>query len=322
MNSPEEHIRWLEHIRNCGHPMLVFSPFGSGWGRSPMNPNAWKTPEGSPIWTPRTVPRESRAAQDRQNKALLENQDHHDTRAVHWVNDDAGYEEWVSAHPDGFIGNVHNPPSGKYFMIHRASHKLPDRSNPDTENPRTGNIYSKVTALEFSELIAWARRNLPDLEGINGSNYCKTCGPLDEAPVESAPTTNFRDYVLRADQMLSRGRIKRPEGVLKPKVSTGTTSLYYRDPKVRAWILQRAADHCERCGIPSPFLTENEGPYLESHHIVMLSEGGPDTPENTAALCPNCHRNLHYGIERDRLRDQLLKSIASKEAAFKKIPKR
>jgi len=29
---------------------------------------------------------------------------------------------------------------------------------------------------------------------------------------------------------------------------------------------------------------------------VPLSEGGEDTLENAIALCPNCHRKMHYGI--------------------------
>jgi 5-methylcytosine-specific restriction protein A len=28
---------------------------------------------------------------------------------------------------------------------------------------------------------------------------------------------------------------------------------------------------------------------------VMLAEGGEDTVENALALCPNCHRRLHFG---------------------------
>jgi 5-methylcytosine-specific restriction endonuclease McrA len=68
ITSPEEHMRWLEKIRNCGYPELVFSPFGSSWGRSPMNPNAWRTPKGNSIWTPETVPRENRASQRDQGK--------------------------------------------------------------------------------------------------------------------------------------------------------------------------------------------------------------------------------------------------------------
>jgi len=29
------------------------------------------------------------------------------------------------------------------------------------------------------------------------------------------------------------------------------------------------------------------------HHIIPLADGGPDTLENVAALCPNCHRKMH-----------------------------
>ena len=38
---------------------------------------------------------------------------------------------------------------------------------------------------------------------------------------------------------------------------------------------------------------KNGEPYLETHHIVWLSEGGEDSIENTVALCPNCHRKMH-----------------------------
>ena len=35
-------------------------------------------------------------------------------------------------------------------------------------------------------------------------------------------------------------------------------------------------------------------PYLESHHIIWLKDGGADSLENTVALCPNCHRKMHH----------------------------
>ena len=31
----------------------------------------------------------------------------------------------------------------------------------------------------------------------------------------------------------------------------------------------------------------------ERDHLVPLGEGGTDTVENVAALCPNCHRRMH-----------------------------
>ena len=90
--------------------------------------------------------------------------------------------------------------------------------------------------------------------------------------------------------------------------------MFDRDPKVRAWILQRAAGYCELCQAPAPFVTSDEEPYLESHHVITLSDGGSDTADNTAALCPNCHRNVHYGIDRAELRDRLAQRIGGVEA--------
>jgi 5-methylcytosine-specific restriction protein A len=48
-----------------------------------------------------------------------------------------------------------------------------------------------------------------------------------------------------------------------------------------------------------------------------LASGGPDTPENTAALCPNCHRSLHYGSDRDALTADLIARILTAEAAHR-----
>lgn len=44
-------------------------------------------------------------------------------------------------------------------------------------------------------------------------------------------------------------------------------------------------DGCSRCKRPYPL--------LEKHHIIPLSEGGLDLPENIAYICPNCHRLAH-----------------------------
>ncbi|TDA69847.1 HNH endonuclease signature motif containing protein, partial [Halomonas marinisediminis] len=46
-------------------------------------------------------------------------------------------------------------------------------------------------------------------------------------------------------------------------------------------------------------------PFLEVHHLIRLKDGGPDTVENCAALCPNCHRKLHYSSEKTSLTEYL-----------------
>ncbi|MGL6002403.1 MAG: HNH endonuclease, partial [Plesiomonas sp.] len=53
---------------------------------------------------------------------------------------------------------------------------------------------------------------------------------------------------------------------------------------------------CQKCKNEAPFNRKSDGtPYLEVHHKIFLSDGGEDTVENSIALCPNCHRELHFG---------------------------
>ena len=73
-------------------------------------------------------------------------------------------------------------------------------------------------------------------------------------------------------------------------------SVFERNPDVVAEVLLRANGTCEKCHRPAPFARRSDGtPYLEVHHWTPLSEGGEDTVENAGALCPNCHREAHFG---------------------------
>ena len=46
-------------------------------------------------------------------------------------------------------------------------------------------------------------------------------------------------------------------------------------------------------------LLKDNSPFLEAHHIKQLAKGGLDTISNAVAVCPNCHRELHYGIKKN-----------------------
>ncbi|MFC4201580.1 HNH endonuclease [Candidimonas humi] len=70
---------------------------------------------------------------------------------------------------------------------------------------------------------------------------------------------------------------------------------FKRNPDVIAEALLAAKGVCQGCGQVAPFLRPDGRPYLEVHHRKALAEGGADTPENAVALCPNCHRERHYG---------------------------
>lgn len=71
----------------------------------------------------------------------------------------------------------------------------------------------------------------------------------------------------------------------------------------------RAGASCEGCGGPAPFVDQDGSPFLEVHHLTRLADDGPDTPENVAALCPNCHRRAHHGVDRVEFNDQIRASV-------------
>ncbi|ALV08614.1 HNH endonuclease [Roseateles depolymerans] len=86
---------------------------------------------------------------------------------------------------------------------------------------------------------------------------------------------------------------------LKPREGLGgmhaLRAVYERSRAVRDYVLLRAAGVCESCDRPAPFVRADGSPYLEPHHITRLSDGGLDHPSCVAALCPACHREIHYG---------------------------
>ena len=92
------------------------------------------------------------------------------------------------------------------------------------------------------------------------------------------------------------------EGIGKRRVES---EVFERRPEVRRLVLKRAAGRCEYCGIEG-FRTAAGHTYLETHHVLPLSEGGPDKVSNVVAICPNHHREAHYGQHRETVRAKLL----------------
>ncbi len=73
----------------------------------------------------------------------------------------------------------------------------------------------------------------------------------------------------------------------------GHNTVYDRDPEHKRTAMKRSSGKCELCKNAAPFKKKDNTPYLESHHIVYLSQGGKDILSNVAVLCPNCHRKMH-----------------------------
>jgi 5-methylcytosine-specific restriction protein A len=95
--------------------------------------------------------------------------------------------------------------------------------------------------------------------------------------------------------------------------SQGKRNIYQRSQDVRCYVLARAKGKCEGCSTPAPFVRPDGTPYLEPHHLLRLSDGGPDHPAHVIALCPNCHRRVHAGADASMFNAKLTESMITIE---------
>ncbi len=87
--------------------------------------------------------------------------------------------------------------------------------------------------------------------------------------------------------------LAKKSGNKKPKKQNATTTVIERNQAVVEYTKRRARGICDLCDMNAPFNDKDGKQYLECHHVIMLSKGGPDAYYNTVALCPNCHRKMH-----------------------------
>lgn len=137
-----------------------------------------------------------------------------------------------------------------------------------------------------------------------GSNATPTGGDFEDLPIyNSQNRISLRNRTLNELRQLAT-----QVNPNKTTIVQAQREAYVRSEAIKIYVLRRADGVCECCGKSAPFETNN-GPYLECHHILRLSDGGPDIPENVVGICPNCHREAHYGTQKDEVNIQL-KAVA------------
>lgn len=90
-------------------------------------------------------------------------------------------------------------------------------------------------------------------------------------------------------------------------------NVYCRSKRIANYVLRRAGGKCESCEKPAPFVKKNGSPYLEPHHVNRVSDGGLDHPRYIGAICPDCHREIHHGLNGEVKNDALKRYVASIE---------
>lgn len=98
-----------------------------------------------------------------------------------------------------------------------------------------------------------------------------------------------------------------------PELREVTRRVFPRDPAVRAAVLTRSGENCESCG-EAGFLMQDGRRFLETHHIIPLSEGGPDIESNMIAICPNEHREAHHGVSAAQLQQKFTAIVFAKRS--------
>ncbi|MHC4278085.1 MAG: MrcB family domain-containing protein [Planctomycetota bacterium] len=175
-----------------------------------------------------------------------------------------------------------------------------------------GKYYPKESVPPTDELV-------DDLRNLLGA-YRELKGYLSGRPITEKQTTGKalpnKGYVdnkerehEEAAERLSTEELKKLAMGAETKPPLDVKTVHYpRDANVVAYVKRMADGKCKLCSRKAPFISKKGTPFLECHHIIERAEGGPDTIDNTVALCPNCHRKVHnLKLEEDKVKLRNLK---------------
>jgi 5-methylcytosine-specific restriction protein A len=109
-----------------------------------------------------------------------------------------------------------------------------------------------------------------------------------------------------------------PEGAQEPDRLRVEGFAYKRNRMVRDYVVKRANGHCEYCGTPG-FPMGNGSRYIEAHHIIGLGNNGPDTVSNVIGLCPEHHREAHFGKRAVELNEAFKLKVETMEQGMASI---
>jgi 5-methylcytosine-specific restriction protein A len=205
-------------------------------------------------------------------------------------------EEWsdeeLEASVEAYVGMLEKERLGESFFKNTYYQELADRfgrndSSPEFRMQNISYVYvlmgrRTVTGLLPAKHVGAdvARRIEKAIQKIEG---------ISLEPISGLITT--RNRTRKRTEILS----KPPSVRQSTATSTASVTRFNRNQEVVEWILAGSDGICESCDKPAPFQRFDGTPYLEVHHLRRLADRGSDWITNAVALCPNCHRQFHYG---------------------------
>lgn len=149
--------------------------------------------------------------------------------------------------------------------------------------PHVRSLRGREIGYGYGQSSVWYATNAPDsfLQSVN--DYINA---IDEY-AERGPDLKICQVGDAIDDLDDTGNAA-------PEKRRGTSTFFVRDPEVRRQVIARANGQCEFCG-ELGFERIDGSHFIEAHHIIHLAKQGPDTLDNVIALCPNHHREAHFG---------------------------
>jgi 5-methylcytosine-specific restriction protein A len=140
-------------------------------------------------------------------------------------------------------------------------------------------------------------------------------GAHDISPDQLEKLERIPTFSLSLAELRDRALSRSPRSSTPPERKTAVAN---RSLAVKLYALKRATGFCLGCNKPAPFHTKR-GPFLEVHHVYRLADGGPDHPAAVIAICPNCHREVHFGLKGENLNLRLIGVLEELEGEVPEI---
>lgn len=201
-----------------------------------------------------------------------------------------------------------NPTSARYYLNAHSLMMTGELFQKTISAPATDYFLSRIAkdqgSLALETAVRAVRKHIKYYESVSGVTLrsLRLVAAKYEFSVPKPISLAEEEELFRAQVKLAFGATaeqRQAQLNASPKLPERIARLvatFKRSPYVVAEVLHRAAGVCGSCLKAAPFTRKKDGaPYLEVHHRKQLAHGGEDTVENAIAVCPNCHRELHYG---------------------------
>lgn len=116
--------------------------------------------------------------------------------------------------------------------------------------------------------------------------------------------TYEQDYGMDPEDMEYQAAIASPKA-RKDGAEYVVTS-FRRDAGIAAKAIEESGFKCQINNEHETFISGSSGkPYVEVHHLIPMAfsndfEYSLDNPVNLVVMCPNCHREIHYGTRESK----------------------